>query len=269
MIIDAFTYYNETDVLRIRFEELYPSVDYFVVVEASKTFTGIDKPLYFERLPDWVDKFSDKIVRYIIDFPDDITDPWQRETYQRNQIYDAMAAVPRMECDATVIISDADEIPNWRSFRHHPEPTQLNMHQYFWKLNLQAPEHCNQGARPVMMMYSDMNSTSPQDMRASNEIRRWGPYGWHFSFLNAEELGRSKIEAFSHTEMNRKKFKSLEHMEQCVRKGLDPFERFPLKYKRIDTTYPQWVQLHKGELEHLLADPFPIGDNDEERGILG
>ncbi len=49
-IFDCFTYFNEQDMLRIRLEELGDVVDYFVVVEASQTFTGISKPFYFDNL---------------------------------------------------------------------------------------------------------------------------------------------------------------------------------------------------------------------------
>ena len=56
-IYDCFTYYNEADMVHIRFEELKDVVDYFVVVESSQTFTGKPKPFYFDDLPDWVDKW--------------------------------------------------------------------------------------------------------------------------------------------------------------------------------------------------------------------
>ena len=47
-IFDCFTYFNEEDILRLRLEELNDVVDYFVIVEASQTFTGIDKPFYLD-----------------------------------------------------------------------------------------------------------------------------------------------------------------------------------------------------------------------------
>ena len=47
MIIDCFPFFNELDVLDIRLNILNEVVDKFVLVEASKTQSKIDKPFYF------------------------------------------------------------------------------------------------------------------------------------------------------------------------------------------------------------------------------
>ena len=47
MLYDCFTFFNELDLLEIRFHEMSAIVDKFVVVEAAKTFSGQPKPLYF------------------------------------------------------------------------------------------------------------------------------------------------------------------------------------------------------------------------------
>ena len=62
MILDCFTFYNELDLLDIRFNELYESIDYFVLVEASKTQSFLDKPFYFEENKNRFDTFLDKII---------------------------------------------------------------------------------------------------------------------------------------------------------------------------------------------------------------
>ncbi len=46
-IYDCFLFFNEEEVLRIHLEELYPAVDHFVLVEADKTFSGLDKEYLF------------------------------------------------------------------------------------------------------------------------------------------------------------------------------------------------------------------------------
>ena len=49
-IYDTFIFYNEIELLEIRLNELTNVVDQFLLVEADKTFTYKDKPLYyFER----------------------------------------------------------------------------------------------------------------------------------------------------------------------------------------------------------------------------
>jgi len=49
LLVDAFIFYNELKMLEYRLETLYNDVDYFVLVEATKTFTNNDKPLYFNE----------------------------------------------------------------------------------------------------------------------------------------------------------------------------------------------------------------------------
>jgi len=46
-LVDAILFFNELDLVELRFEELYDSVDYFLVVESTKTFTGKPKRLFF------------------------------------------------------------------------------------------------------------------------------------------------------------------------------------------------------------------------------
>ena len=71
-IFDCFTYFNEEDLLHIRLEELDDVVDYFVIVEASQTFTGINKPLHLDDVPSWIKKWEKKIITVRIDFPSSV-----------------------------------------------------------------------------------------------------------------------------------------------------------------------------------------------------
>ena len=48
-VFDVFTFYNELDLLELRMEILGDVVDYFVINEATITFTGNEKPLYFQE----------------------------------------------------------------------------------------------------------------------------------------------------------------------------------------------------------------------------
>ena len=42
-IFDVFLFFNELDLLELRFKTLYPIVDYFIVTELSETFSGKPK----------------------------------------------------------------------------------------------------------------------------------------------------------------------------------------------------------------------------------
>ena len=69
-IYDCFIFFNELDLLEIRLSELYNYVDYFVIVEANKTFKGKSKPFYFEENKQKYKKYLDKIIHVkVYDMP--------------------------------------------------------------------------------------------------------------------------------------------------------------------------------------------------------
>ena len=89
-IYDCFIFYNELELLELRLNELDDIVDYFVIIEATETFQGQTKPLYFEQKKEEFSEFEDKIIHHIVDFPDELTDPWEREHYHRDSIQSAL-----------------------------------------------------------------------------------------------------------------------------------------------------------------------------------
>lgn len=244
-IFDCFTYFNEEEMLRVRFEELGDIVDHFVIVEASETFTGKEKPFYLDQLPNWAKKWEDKIIRIKIHFnsPDlsTVKSPWEREHYQRNAI---RFGLDKAEADDIVIISDADEIISSNTINQLKlveTPARLDVKQYFWNYNWQVPQHCNQGARPIVARFKDLENHSCQELRAGD----WHTIpdaGWHFSFFGETEKIKNKIESFAHTEYDITEYKNDEAILYRMNNGIDPFDRFPLKYYEIDETYPKFVQ---------------------------
>lgn len=83
-------------------------VDKFVISEATETFSGLKKPLYYEENKEMFKEFEDKIIHVVVDdTPQGGTH--ERDTFQKN-------AVTRGLKDATdddiIIFSDLDEIPN-------------------------------------------------------------------------------------------------------------------------------------------------------------
>ena len=62
MLIDAFTYFNEKELVELRLKYLNSIVDYFVVIESNITFTGKKKKWNFpDVLKNNLKKFSNKI----------------------------------------------------------------------------------------------------------------------------------------------------------------------------------------------------------------
>jgi beta-1,4-mannosyl-glycoprotein beta-1,4-N-acetylglucosaminyltransferase len=112
-VYDCFTFFNELDILEIRLNELDPVVDYFVLVEATKTFSGQPKKLIFHENNARYSAFLDKIIHVVVDdMPPVLTnDRWKLEIYQRRSI---SRALTKCENDDIILISDVDEIPDVR-----------------------------------------------------------------------------------------------------------------------------------------------------------
>jgi len=64
-IIDAFIFYNEMDILEYRLSMLYEIVDYFIIVESTRTHFGKDKPLFYQDNLLRYEKFAKKIIHVI------------------------------------------------------------------------------------------------------------------------------------------------------------------------------------------------------------
>ncbi|NBP59476.1 glycosyltransferase, partial [bacterium] len=89
-IYDCFPFFNEFEILEIRLAELYDIVDKFIIIEASKTHSGRDKPLYLRENIAKFAKYQDKIVIHTVDFPANLQDAWSRERSQRDAIMDIL-----------------------------------------------------------------------------------------------------------------------------------------------------------------------------------
>ena len=68
MLIDAFTYFNEKELVELRLKYLNSIVDYFVVIESNITFTGKEKKWNFPKvLKNNLKEFSHKIQYHQLD----------------------------------------------------------------------------------------------------------------------------------------------------------------------------------------------------------
>ena len=61
-IFDCFTYFEEIELLELRLQTVYSVVDFIVLVEANRTFTGKEKEFVFEKNKHKFSDFLDKII---------------------------------------------------------------------------------------------------------------------------------------------------------------------------------------------------------------
>lgn len=209
-IFDCFIFFNEYDILELRFMELYDTVDYFVIVEANKTFSGKDKEFNFEKHKDRFKKWIDKVVYIKVDDmptynPNNL---WDLEYHQRNCIWRGLDG--RAELGDKVLISDCDEIPNIEALKdnlyRHDTITFSNKLFYYYVNNYCLGRWCG----TVMAEWGTFGPRI-QTLRwfaIKNRYQRWVDWviedgGWHYSYLtgNSPKKIVEKIESFSDPEL--------------------------------------------------------------------
>lgn len=269
-IFDCFIFFNELELLRLRLEELYEYVDFFVICEAAMTFQGDPKILHYKANETQFEKYHDKIIHVVVetfpaqpdrvenvDLDRDRSADWAREHYQRNYIRQALGnALP----DDVIVISDSDEIMR-------PETVQylranngyflLDMAMYQFFFNMQAQ---TEGWRkPFAYTYAldgrirDYNRNRSNELQCFQEFGADGHYvrnsGWHFTYLGGPEQVRNKLTAFSHTSGWHRKMRDVATLQEQMLALREVGGTKPLKFCRIDNTFPTALQSRVLEYE--------------------
>ena len=110
-IYDCFTFYNELDLLEARLNILDSRVDYFVLVESTRTHSGEEKELVFEKNKERFARFSKKIIHIVVDDMPEVrgNNRMASDNFQREAI---MRGLSTCNAEDMILISDLDEIPN-------------------------------------------------------------------------------------------------------------------------------------------------------------
>ncbi len=249
-IYDCFLFFNELAVLDVRLHELCDQVDKFVLVEATETFRGNPKPLYYQDNKHLFKKFADKIIHVVIEDRIDVDSPWDRETFQRDQIKRGL-----VDCQAEdiILISDVDEIirasvlPQIKTFLKNQgglvtclEPiyrfflNRLDPGEIFW-------------AGSTAILFKDFQ-TAETCRRARHYPALKIPYaGWHFSSVGDNACYIQKISSFSHSESDTPENKDPKE----IKRRLEILSLVP-----IDETFPKYIRENvKKAKQRKLLDP--------------
>ncbi|MDR2816458.1 MAG: hypothetical protein LBB62_07130 [Proteiniphilum sp.] len=257
LVYDCFLFFNELDILEMRLNILSGIVDKFVLVEADKTFSNMQKPLFFENNQDRYLQFLDKIIYIkIIDYPE-YKDAWNMEYYQRNKIIEGIRC-----CDTndTILVSDVDEIPNPNTIKYYKENKiglyALIQDYYNYYLNYKRCVFRTWDLAKIAR-YEDiikLNYT-PQQLRDSKTDKVIKNGGWHFSHQGGIKKIKYKIEAFSHQEYNNEKYTGNEILEEKIHRGLDIYNRKDYRFKPVKitkATYPVYIFNNKEKYSKFI-----------------
>ena len=241
VLVDCFTFFNELDMLEYRLKVLYDVVDYFVLVEAVKTYSGIDKPLYYNENKARYEKYSSKIIHVIVDDLPITNNPWTRERHQRNAIIRGLKQL-NLNDDDQVIVGDMDEIPDPNVIGKLKGEYILDMDLYYYDVN-----HRFSNNWPVtkLVTYRLAKSVQIEDIRGVGGDSRYTagrPHvkcGWHLSYFLTPELIVEKIKSFSHQEYNHGKYIDVNYVKECIKNGVSMFNNNRCPYISLeDNKYP-------------------------------
>mgnify|MGYP000072425942 CR=1 FL=1 len=210
-VIDTFPFNNELDILQMRLEELYDSVDAFVLCEARKDHQDHDKPLWYqdhkERFAPWADKIQAVIAGDMPSIKDD-PDPWAREHAQREFLGWGLAKLGLSDQDI-VLQSDVDEIPRAlyaRNVRPQGKAWSFAQRGHFFAVDWLYP-FAWYGT--VAMTVKSLGALRPErrfaymrDLRLTCECPpHLQDAGWHFSWLGGADAAMAKVGMYCHPEV--------------------------------------------------------------------
>lgn len=284
MIYDCFQFFNELDILKIRLHVLSPVVDRFVISEATETFSGLKKPMYYEENKAMFAEFEDKIIHVVVDdTPQGGTH--ERDTFQKNAVTRGLAGCTD---DDIVIFSDLDEIPNPDKIREILQNFQedkiyhfaqrlfycyLNMEEVSGSLLSYAGEF--EGVARKKWIGTKMLSYKllREQHLLLGELRfperkeigiRVEDGGWHFGYMGGHgekdirKRVQEKVVSAAHQEYNSKHV--LSNVTDQIKDGKDIFGRNAQFVRcEIDESFPEYIREHQKELDFLIMH--------EEKGL--
>ena len=251
-IYDCCIYFDENLMLDMRFNILNEHVDKFVVVEATRDHSGNSKKLNFNI--NNFQKFKEKIIYHVVeDIPQEVTNykkGWSPNFYRENFHRDSISkAIENCDPEDLILISDADEIPNFDAIKNSKikKFALLRQKNFYYKINLQSE---NEWIGTGVCFKKHLKS--PQWLRNKRFLRRGflrrlffktqiiNNGGWHFSFLKTPEDIIKKMNAYGHGELAFQADK--QKIEDSI-KSKEFFINPKVKLKRvpIDKTYPKYI----------------------------
>lgn len=225
MIYYSIMLHNELEMLQLQLLINYHVVDKFIIIEANKTFSGINKPYYFVENRELFKKYEDKIIYLQMEHPDIVEDiefknfnpiytpyknNWIREKNQRELFLKTMS----FEDTDLIFFSDADEIVFLDKVLHQIDYTKINyfnlIHckyyvnvtdspcEFVINANCCYPYNVYKKYKPKIDTHFNLRKLD----HICNDYKSIDNAGYHFSLCY--DL-KEKLNSFSHGEYNNKK----------------------------------------------------------------
>ena len=263
-VFDCCLFNGEMDVFSIRLHELSDVVDYFIIVESDRTFSGIPRDISFHLGDPRIAEFATKIRHVVVTDMPETDDPWTREKWQRNAV---LRGAPDAAQTDLLVLSDVDEIPRGKvvaqmakDLEHEAFGARMAFSYFYVNYrNVVGPESARIWA--VAATRRQLDNILPDDLRHAVRDGRAGARifddaGWHFSYLTDKVGIQRKLAAFSHQEYNNATFLDSIDIERTVREGRDLFGRPGYCWELVpNPDLPEWLQQNRWPMRHLFCPP--------------
>lgn len=272
MIVDAFVYNGEQDMLKLHINALAPYVDRFIILESGTTFSGNIKPLYFMRHAFLVEKHKNKI-QYITN-KEDYNDAereralkspnthgashWKREFMQKERLMNALGSLRNTD---TAYIGDVDEIwdPQYKPTKAL-EKLKMRVYAYYMD-NASSEEFYG----PIVGKWQEIKNECLNHLRSNILLANNQYAGWHFTNMGGLNEVRRKLND-SYTTESYNTYEVQKNLPERVREGKDYLGRH-FTFHHDTENWPQYLKDNRKKYAHLCRG---IGtDHTAQRGAYG
>jgi beta-1,4-mannosyl-glycoprotein beta-1,4-N-acetylglucosaminyltransferase len=260
-IWDCFMFNDELALLEFRLRVLDPIVDYFVLIESTRTHTGHPKRACFAANSRRFDTYRAKIRHILVDDMPDAS-PWVLERFQRAAVWRGLDEVEPRDL---VMVGDLDEIPDPSVIRRLAttlqHPTRVAMRHFVFAANFEIPHLWTDG---TMVARGDQLREPPMAVLMGDPAAAWSPRndhmttaaGCHLSFMGGRNAVATKLRAYAHQEFAVPALTRPRHLERCVALGVHvagiyairrrPLERLPPMARMLAEMHPEFFDFRPG-----------------------
>ena len=264
-VYDVLPFFNELDILEIRLQELWDTVDYFVITESNLSHSGKPKEYIFENNKDRFEKYMSKIRHIKVDDMPETDDSWVRERFQRfvgnRGLYD-------LEPEDLVITSDCDEIARAEIIEMIKEDENdydryiLFIPQFQYRINYMKFFQNSRNANIIVTR--GRAYSNPQTEREYTFY--WNPKppetvmvdhgGWHFTYFGDDEHAITKIQNFAHTETDTPEMIARHNIKWFIENkyghhGPRDSERYEIV--QVDEYFPKSITENLDKWQHMIV----------------
>jgi beta-1,4-mannosyl-glycoprotein beta-1,4-N-acetylglucosaminyltransferase len=271
MLYDCLMFNDELDLLEIRLNH-HSFVDKFVIIESSRTYSGIPKPYHYQENKQRFAAFHHKIQHIMLDLPFTDNKDWKYEHLQRNVLRGIS-----FELDDIVLYTDVDEILRDEAVvdafvRSGLNIISLQMELGFYYVNVKVKKAAVPGSTYHIAECFDSKWHMGKILKRHSlywfpnlyEIRQydlWNPKrnmiinsGWHFSNIGDPQRIYDKLKAISHCDDP--EFQDISWAKICLRMAhlQDPLGRSGVELE-VHTDLPKYLINNKDKYGEYFYRP--------------